>query len=91
VYRLLSYAGSAVAAYSAIKAIDKSALKEDYQKPLVASLSSIASGLIVKFLTKGASYKAVDIFNGAAKKKLKDIFGVGAASSTIGVGIYVKL
>jgi hypothetical protein len=91
VYKIATYAGSAIAAYSAIKAIDKSALKEDYQKPLIGALGAAASGLIVKFLTKGASYKAVDIFNGIVTKKIKNIFGVGPASSTVGVGVYVKL
>jgi CTP-dependent riboflavin kinase len=91
VYKIASYAGSAIAAYSAIKAIDKSTLKEDYQKPLVGALSTIATGLVVKFLTKGASYKAVDVFNGVVKKKLKDILSVAPASSTMGMGVYVKL
>jgi hypothetical protein len=91
VYKIATYAGGAIALYSAIKAADKSALKQDYQKPLIGSLSGIATGLIVKFLTKGAAYKAVDVFNGMAKKKIKDIFSVAPASSTMGVGIYVKL
>ncbi len=91
VYKIASYAGGAIAAYSAIKAIDKSSLKEDYQKPLIGALSSIASGLLVKFLTKSASYKAVDVFNGVVKKKIKDIFSIAPASSTIGMGVYVKL
>jgi hypothetical protein len=91
VYKIASYAGGAIAAYSAIKAIDKSALKEDYQKPLIGALSTVASGLLVKFLTKSASYKAVDVFNGIVKKKLKDILSVAPASSTMGMGVYVKL
>ncbi len=91
VYKIASYAGSAIAAYSAIKAIDKSTLKEDYQKPLTAALSTVATGLIVKFLTKAASYKAVDVFNGVVRKKIQDIFSIAPASSTIGMGVYVKL
>ena len=91
IYKIASYASTVVAAYSAIKAIDKSTVKEDYQKPLVAALGTVASGLIVKFLTKGAAYKAVDVFNGAVKKKVKDIFSVAPASSTMGMGLYVKL
>jgi hypothetical protein len=91
IYKVAAYAGGAIAAYSAIKAIDKSSLKEDYQKPLIGALSSIASGLVVKFLTKSASYKAVDVFNGIVKKKIKDIFSVAPASSTMGMGLYVKL
>jgi hypothetical protein len=91
VYRVAQYAAGAVACYSAIKAIDKSTLKQDYQKPLIGALSTAASGLLVKFLTKGASYKAVDIFNGMVKKKLKDILSLAPASHTMGMGIYVKL
>lgn len=51
----------------------------------------MGTGLIIKFLTKGASYKAVDIFNGIAVKKIKDIFSIGPASNIAGVGLYVKL
>ncbi len=91
VYRVAQYAAGAVACYSAIKAIDKSTLKDEYQKPLVGALSTAASGLIVKLLTKGASYKAVDVFNGVVKKKLSDILGVAPASNTMGIGVYVKL
>jgi hypothetical protein len=91
IYKVAQYAGLAVSAYSAIKALDKNALKEEYQKPLTAALSTMASGLIVKLLTKGASYKAVDVFNGIVKKKLKDIISVAPASSTMGMGLYVKL
>ncbi len=91
IYKVAAYAGTVIAAYSAIKAIDKAAVKEDYQKPLIGALSSIASGLVVKFLTKGASYKAVDVFNGIVKKKIKDIFSIAPASSTLGMGLYVKL
>ncbi|WP_462220919.1 hypothetical protein [Ferruginibacter sp.] len=91
IYKVAAYAGTVIAAYSAIKAIDKAAVKEDYQKPLIGALSSIASGLVVKFLTKGASYKAVDVFNGVVKKKIKDIFSIAPASSTLGMGLYVKL
>ena len=83
VYKIASYAGGAIALYSAIKAADKSALKQDYQKPLIGSLSGIATGLIVKFLTKGAAYKAVDVFNGIAKRKIKDIFSTQNPQPTI--------
>lgn len=91
IYRIASYAGGAIAAYSAIKAIDKSAIKQDYQKPLIGALTSVASGLLVKFLTKAASYKAVDVFNGVVRKKIKDILSVAPASRTMGMGLYVKL
>lgn len=91
IYKVAEYAGLAVSAYSAAKALDKNALKEEYQKPLTAALTTMASGLVVKLLTKSASYKAVDVFNGMAKKKLKDILSVAPASSTMGMGLYVKL
>jgi hypothetical protein len=91
IYKIFTYAGGAVAAYGTIKAIDKSAIQKDYKGALISGLSTIGSGLIVKFLTKGASYKAVDIFNGIVRKKIKDIIGIAPASSTMGMGIYVKL
>jgi hypothetical protein len=91
IYRVAQYTAGAVALYSTIKAVDKASIKEDYQKPIIAALSTAASGLIVKFLTKGASYKAVDIFNGIVRNKVKDIFSIAPASNTMGVGLYVKL
>jgi hypothetical protein len=33
----------------------------------------------------------VDIFNGIAVKKIKDIFSIAPASNTAGIGLYVKL
>ncbi|MBP6431892.1 MAG: hypothetical protein KA319_09005 [Ferruginibacter sp.] len=91
IYRVAEYAAGAVALYSSIKAIDKAAVKSEYQKPLIAAVSTAASGLIVKFLTKAASYKAVDVFNGIVKDKIKNIFSIAPASNTMGVGLYVKL
>ena len=91
VYKIASYAGSAIALYGTIKAIDKASVAKDYKGALVGGLSTIASGLVTKFLTKGAAYKAVDIFNGVAKRKIKDIFSIQPASSTMGMGVYVKL
>ncbi len=91
IYKIAAYAGSAIAAYGTIKALDKSALQKDYKGALISGLSTIASGLLVKFLTKGASYKAADIFNGIIRKKIKGIIGIGPASSTMGMGLYVKL
>ena len=95
IYKVASYLGTAISAYAAIRAIDKAASNKDYQTALATGLGSIGSGLIVKFLTKGASYKAVDIFNGilrnTIKDKIKDIFSIAPASSTLGVGVYVKL
>lgn len=95
IYKVASYLGTAISAYAAIKAIDKAATNKNYQTALATGLSSIGSGLIVKFLTKGASYKAVDIFNGIirnkVKDKIRDILSVAPASSNFGIGVYVKL
>ena len=91
IYRIAAYGGGAIAAYGAIKAIDKSAVQKDYKGALISGLTTIGTGLLIKFLTKGASYKAADIFNGIIKKKIKNIFGIAPASSTMGMGLYVKL
>ncbi len=91
IYKIASYAGTAISLYGAVKAFDKAAAKKDYQTALISGLSSIGTGLISKFLTKAASYKAVDVFNGVVKNKVRDIFGVAPASATLGMGIYVKL
>ena len=91
IYKIAAYAGTAIAAYGTIRAIDKSAVQSDYKGALISGLSTVASGLLIKFLTKAASYKAVDLFNGIVKKKIKSIFSIGAASSYRGMGMYVKL
>jgi hypothetical protein len=91
VYKVATYAGSAIALYGAIKSLDKSAAKSEYQAAFASSLGTIASGVIVKLLTKNASYKAVDIFNNTARKAIKDIFKIGASSHNMGVGVYVTL
>lgn len=91
VYKVAAYAGSAIAVYAIVRKLDKAAKSNDYSGALYSGLGSIGSGLIVKFLTKGASYKAVDIFNGIAAKKIKDIFSIAPASGTAGIGLYVKL
>lgn len=91
VYKIASYAGAAISVYGVIKSFDKAALKQDYQAAIISGISSIGSGVIVKLLTKGASYKAVDIFNNTVKNKIKDIFHIGAASQNLGVGMYVSL
>jgi len=89
VFQIASYAGSAVALYGVIKSSGDSA--ENYKGALVGGLSSIATGVIVKLLTKQAAYKAVDIFNGIAARKIREIFSIGPASNTAGIGLYVKL
>lgn len=91
IYKVAAYAGSAVAVYSLVRKTEKSVASKDYNAALYSGLGVIGSGLIVKLLTKGASYKAVDIFNGIAVKTIKDIFSIGPASNSAGVGLYVKL
>jgi hypothetical protein len=91
VYRIASTAGTAIALFGTIRALDKAASTKDYQGAITAGLITAGTGLITKFLTKAAAYKAVDVFNGAVTKKIKDIFSVQPASSTIGIGLYVKL
>jgi hypothetical protein len=91
IYKAAAYTGAAVAVYSLVRKTEKSVKAQDYNGALYSGIGAIGSGLIVKFLTKGASYKAVDIFNGIAVKKIKDIFSIAPASNTAGVGLYVKL
>jgi len=91
VYKVAAYTGSAVAVYTLVRKMDKSVQAQDYNAALYSGLGAIGSGLVVKFLTKGASYKAVDIFNGIAVKTIKDIFSIAPASNTAGIGLYVKL
>ena len=91
IFHLASYAGSAVALYGVIKSAGDSASRANYKGALVGGLTSALTGIIVKLLTKGAAYKAVDIFNGIAARKIKDIFSIKPASNNIGIGLYVKL
>ncbi len=91
VYKIAAYAGGAIALYGVARKFDNAAKSNDYNAALYSGISAIASGLAVKFLTKGASYKAIDIFNGIAVKKIKDIFSIAPASNTAGIGLYVKL
>lgn len=91
IFHLASYAGSAVALYGVIKSAGDSASRANYKGALVGGLTSALTGVIVKLLTKGAAYKAVDIFNGIAMKKIRDIFSIAPASNTMGIGLYVKL
>ena len=91
VYKVAAYAGSAIVVYGLVKKVGNSVENQEWETALYSGLGAIGSGLIVKFLTKGASYKAVDIFNGIAVKKIIDIFSIAPASNTTGIGIYVKL
>ncbi|MBW7839767.1 MAG: hypothetical protein H3C36_09060, partial [Chitinophagaceae bacterium] len=90
-YKVAPYTGSAIVVYGLAKKMDNSIKSGDYETALYSGLGTIVSGLAVKLLTKGASYKAVDIFNGIAVNKILDIFSIGPASDMPGIGIYVKL
>jgi hypothetical protein len=91
VYKVAAYTGSAIVVYGLVRKLDNSLKSQDYNTALYSGIGAIGSGLVVKFLTKGASYKAVDIFNGIAVKTIKDIFSIAPASNTAGIGLYVKL
>jgi hypothetical protein len=90
IYKVGAYVGTALTTYGTIKNIAdnaKSQVSEAAKKAnktaLISGLTTIASGLVVKFLTKAASYKAVDMFNGTVKKKLKDILSFHVNQSSI--------
>jgi hypothetical protein len=93
VFKVLAAAGTAVTAYSTIRGFtdDQKFNDATVKGMLYPALGSIATGVVTKILTKKASYKAVDIFNGIARKKIEDIFSIQPASSTLGLGVYVKL
>ena len=88
VYRVTNYAGAAITLYGAIKKIadNKDSLAKDGKALLISGLSSMSLGTVVKLLTKGASYKAVDLFGGVIKRKLMDIISFDVAPSTNYVG-----
>lgn len=93
VYKVLSAAGTVVTVYSTVRGLTANNKfdNQTVKAMLFPALGSIATGVITKILTKKASYKAVDIFNGVVKKKIKDIFSIAPASSNVGVGVFVKL
>ena len=93
VYKILSSAGTVVTVISAVKGItaDQNFNDATVKKMLYPALASVATGVLTKLLTKAASYKAVDVFNGVVRKQVKDIFSIKPASSTLGVGLYVQL
>ena len=91
IYKVAAYTGGAIALYSLARKVDNSVKAQDYNGALYSGIAAIGSGLIVKFLTKSASYKAVDIFNQIAIRKIKDIFSIAPASNSAGLGLYVKL
>lgn len=93
VFKVLGAAGTAVTTYSVIRGATNSDKFDDatVKKMLYPALAGVATGVLTKVLTKAASYKAVDIFNGVVKKKLGDILSIKPASETLGVGLYVQL
>lgn len=93
IYKVLSAAGTAVSVYSTVRGltVDKKFSDKTVRSLLYPSLSSIATGIITKILTKKASYKAVNIFNGVVRKTIKDILSVRPSSTNVGMGVYVKL
>lgn len=93
VFKVLGAAGTAVTTYSVLRGATGSDKFDDatVKKMLTPAIASIATGVLTKVLTKAASYKAVDIFNGVVKRKVQDIFSIQPASSNLGIGLYVKL
>lgn len=90
VYRVAAYTSSALSIYAGARALGDAA-KGDYQGALTAGLTTFGTGLIIKLLTKKASYKAVDMFNGVVRKTIKDIISIAPSSNGIGAGVFVKL
>lgn len=91
VYKVAAYTGSAIVVYGLVRKVDNSIKAQDWETALYSGLGAIGSGVVVKLLTKSASYKAVDIFNDIAVRKIIDIFSIAPASNSAGLGIYVKL
>lgn len=91
IYKAAAYTGSAIVIYGLVRKVDNSIQNSDWETALYSGLGAIGSGVVVKLLTKQASYKAVDIFNDIAVKKIIDIFSIAPASNTAGIGLYVKL
>jgi hypothetical protein len=93
VFKILSAAGTVVGTISAVKGFtaENKFNNSTVKTMLYPAVASLATGIITKLITKAASYKAVDIFNGVVKNKIKDIFSIKPASNTVGVGLYVKL
>ncbi len=93
VFKVLAVAGTAASVYSTVRGAvaDNKFNDKTVKALLLPGLTTVLTGVVTKILTKKASYKAVDIFNGVVKKKVKDIFSIAPASSTTGIGVYVKL
>jgi hypothetical protein len=85
IYKVGAYAGTAMTTYSTIRNVVNNAktqvdeeLKKNLKPIIIGGVSTMVIGLVVKFITKKAAYKAVDAFNGVVKKKLKDILSFDA-------------
>jgi len=93
VFKILAAAGTVAATYSTVRGIAAQNKFNDktVKALLLPGVTSLLTGVVTKILTKKASYKAVDIFNGVVRKKVKDIFSIAPASSNAGIGVYVKL
>jgi hypothetical protein len=88
IYKIGAYAGSAVTLYGTIKNIINNgkdsitaAAKSGAKTALYSGLGSMATSVIIKLLTKAASYKAVDMFGGLIKRKLEDIISLDMGAS----------
>lgn len=75
VFKVLSVAGTGVAAYSTVRGLtaDNKFNDATVKGLLYPALGSIATGVLTKVITKAASYKAVDIFNGAVRRDRKSV------------------
>jgi hypothetical protein len=93
VYKILGGLGAATTAYTTIRgAVGTEKFDAKTVKQLIwPAVGSLLTGVVTKLITKKASYKAVDIFNGVVKNKVKDIFHIGAATQGNGLGLFVKL
>lgn len=93
VFKILGAAGTIATVIGTVKGFtaDQKFSDKGVKQLLYPAVGSLATGVLTKLLTKAASYKAVDVFNGIARKKLKDILSIEPASSTMGIGLYVKL
>jgi hypothetical protein len=83
VYKVAAYSGTALTLYGAVRNVMvlnkdsvSTAQKNAATTALYSGLGTVVSGVVVKLLTKQASYKAVDLFGGVVKRKLGDIIGI---------------
>ena len=108
-YRIGSITGAVASAYGVIKNSAesnkeatnvaaqqaKAAAIKKAQNLAIAGGSTIALGLIVKFITKAAAHKAANAFNGAIRKKITDILSFDAPTispyTSAGLAIKIKL